>query len=117
MADRHPLARRLGIHRLAGELWRLGLDPKQARSTSRTLLALELREHGYSHAVALEVLRAEESGDGEVTCAALDAARLHRALQSARLDVPPTWAQVAAASIWVAIVTLSLTVAAYLMGS
>jgi hypothetical protein len=116
-ATGYPTAQRLGVLRLASELRRLGLDPDQARSTSRTLLALELREHGFTHAGTLEALRADDAADHDVTCAALDAARLHRAMEMAREDLPPLWAQAAAAAIWVAIVTLSLSIAAYLAGA
>jgi hypothetical protein len=112
-----PTAQRLGVRRLARELGRLGLDPDQARSTSRTLMALELREHGFTHAGTLEALRADDAADHDVTCAALDAARLHRAMETAREDLPPLWAQATAASIWVAIVTLSVSIAAYLMSA
>jgi hypothetical protein len=116
-ATGHPTAQRLGVRRLAGQLARLGLDADQAQSTSRTLFALELREHGFSHAGTLEALRAVDLAEHEVTCAALDAARLHRDLLNAREELPSFAALAMAASIWVSIVTLSLSIAAYLIGA
>ncbi len=107
---RHPMARRVGVRRMARTLREQGMNPDTADSAANLLFALE----GFDLGRSLQEIRSELRVAGEPDATSLgavyEAARLHRASGRPEQAVPrtPPIATLAAVSLTAYTVLVSL---------
>ncbi|MCP3986379.1 MAG: hypothetical protein GY723_18520 [bacterium] len=107
---RHPMARRLGLHRMEATLREQGLAADPAADAAPMLFALESYDLGHRLADVRNELRIAGVTDDRAVAAVFEAARLHRESGEPEASVPhtPGLASLIAASLTLYTVAVAL---------